>query len=170
MNIQPIKRKQIKSWPKINSVSKVDFQNYRTTVLESNGFIQALQYFIINICSFSGATLSSRFSDEASSKRFTKTSIDRIRKLNLNNIDFYNVDFVDFINNNSHLIDTNKAITFLDHHYYLENKSKLYGKNGDMHESFDHKLLFDIISTKKIGLLHIIIVNILKIYIKIILF
>ena len=34
---------------KINSVSKVDFQNYRTTVLESNGVIQALQYFTESI-------------------------------------------------------------------------------------------------------------------------
>ena len=38
---------------------------------------------------------------------------------------------------------------FLDPPYYLESKSKLYGNNGDMHEKFDHKLLFDVLHTKK---------------------
>ncbi len=49
---------------KINSISKTDFQNYRNTILEVSGIIQALQYFVINRCSFSGATLSGGFSEE----------------------------------------------------------------------------------------------------------
>ena len=32
--------------------------------------------------------------------------------------------------------------------YYLNDKSKLYGNNGDLHENFDHKKLFDILQTK----------------------
>ena len=43
----------------------------------------------------------------------------------------------------------NKTIIFLDPPYYLEEKSKLYGKNGDMHEEFDHQKLFDVIKNKK---------------------
>jgi len=134
---------------KINPISKTDFQNYRNTILEVSGIIQALQYFVINRCSFSGATLSGGFSEEASSKRFTKSSIDRIKNLNLSNIIFSNLDFLDFLNNNAAIIDANKTLIFLDPPYYLGNKSNLYGNNGDMHENFDHKLLFDVISSKK---------------------
>jgi DNA adenine methylase len=133
----------------INSITKTDFQNYRNTILEVSGIIQALQYFVINRCSFSGATLSGGFSEEASSKRFTKSSIDRIKNLNLSNIIFSNLDFLDFLNNNAAIIDANKTLIFLDPPYYLGNKSNLYGNNGDMHENFDHKLLFDVISSKK---------------------
>ena len=32
---------------------------------------------------------------------------------------------------------------FLDPPYYLEGKSRLYGNNGDMHEDFNHKMLYD---------------------------
>jgi len=134
---------------KINSISNTDFQNYRNTILEVSGIIQALQYFVINRCSFSGATLSGGFSEDASSKRFTKSSIDRIKNLNLSNIIFSNLDFLDFLNNNAVIIDANKTLIFLDPPYYLGNKSNLYGNNGDMHENFDHKLLFDVISSKK---------------------
>jgi len=35
---------------------------------------------------------------------------------------------------------------FLDPPYYLEKKSKLYGKDGDMHEHFDHQKLFESLS------------------------
>lgn len=38
-------------------------------------------YFIINRCSFSGATLSGGFSLESSQKRFTTSSIERIKKI-----------------------------------------------------------------------------------------
>ena len=40
-------------------------------------------------------------------------------------------------------------LLFLDPPYYLENKSKLYGNNGDMHENFDHKKLYNSIYNRK---------------------
>jgi len=132
---------------KLNVVTKEDFTKYRTTILELDSEIlkQATQYFIINRCSFSGATLSGGFSDEASKKRFTPSSIDRINNLDMSHIELSNLDFAEFINNTNN----NRAIMFLDPPYYLEKKSKLYGNNGDLHEQFDHQLLFDKISTKK---------------------
>ena len=132
---------------KISNVSKEDFTNYRKSILElnDNAIKQAVQYFIINRCSFSGATLSGGFSNEASKKRFTKSSIDRIRKLNFTNIDIFNLDFEEFINNNVY----DNAILFLDPPYYLVKKSKLYGNNGDLHEFFDHQKLYEVIKTKK---------------------
>lgn len=64
---------------KIKSVSKEQFIAYRTTIMNLNDDIlqQSIQYFIINRCSFSGSTLSGGFSQEASNKRFTLSSINK---------------------------------------------------------------------------------------------
>jgi DNA adenine methylase len=132
---------------KITIITKEQFIDYRNTIMNLNDDViqQSIQYFIINRCSFSGSTLSGGFSEEASIKRFTPSSINKIELLDFTNIDIYNYDFYDFINN----FNNNKAFIFLDPPYYLENKSKLYGNNGDMHENFNHQLLFDLLNTKK---------------------
>jgi len=131
----------------IDDVTKVQFTEYRDNIMEeTDTFAQAKHYFIINRCSFSGATLSGGFSEEASKKRFTKSSIDRINKLILSNFEIYNSDFVDFIDKYESIPS---SILFLDPPYYLEKASKLYGNNGDMHDTFDHKKLYKIISQKE---------------------
>jgi DNA adenine methylase len=132
---------------KIKSVSKEQFTNYRNTIMNLNNNIlqQSIQYFIINRCSFSGSTLSGGFSEEASIKRFTPSSINKIEALDFTNIEIHNNDFYEFINNYT----DNKILMFLDPPYYLQNKSKLYGNNGDMHEGFNHLLLFELLNTKK---------------------
>ena len=131
---------------KIKSVSKEEFKSYRNAImgLNDNTLQQSIYYFIINRCSFSGATLSGGFSEEASKKRFTQSSINKIELLDFTNIEIYNSDFYDFIND----FTINNSLLFLDPPYYLENKSKLYGNNGDMHEGFNHQLLFDTIKQK----------------------
>jgi DNA adenine methylase len=85
---------------KITSVSKAQFINYRDTIMELNDDMlqQSIQYFIINRCSFSGATLSGGFSAEASLKRYTPSSINKIKLLDFTNIAVYNFDFEYFIN------------------------------------------------------------------------
>lgn len=132
---------------KIKTITKEDFMNYRKTILGLNDNVlqQSIQYFIINRCSFSGATMSGGFSQEASMKRYTPSSIDRIEALDFRGIDLYNLDFEEFIENHSN--DT--SLLFLDPPYYLNKKSKLYGNNGDLHENFNHQLLYDVLKTKK---------------------
>jgi len=121
-------------------IKKDIFTNYRNTIINTtNDIDMAVKYFVINRCSFSGATLSGGFSEEASVKRFTKSSIDRVNNLNLSNFTISNMDFSDFIENN------NDGLIFLDPPYYLEKQSKLYGNNGDMHESFNHEQLYETI-------------------------
>lgn len=127
------------------NVTKEEFTTMRTNILnEENSLTQAYYYFIINRCSFSGSTLSGGFSKEASKKRFTKTSIDRINNLILSKFMIYNEDFTSFINSKCL-----NGIIFLDPPYYLEKQSKLYGNNGDMHENFNHRLLYDTLKKKK---------------------
>ena len=128
----------------IDNITKEIFINFRKKILINNNKLEnATMYFIINRCSFSGATLSGGFSEEASKKRFTKSSIDKIKNLDLTNFEITNIDCIDCINNNS------DSLIFLDPPYYLEKQSKLYGNNGDMHESFDHKKLFECLIHKK---------------------
>lgn len=131
---------------KIN-ITKDDFTKYRTEIMKLNKspLDQAIYYFVINRCSFSGATLSGGFSKEANEKRFTQSSIEKVKKLDLSQFDISNSDFKEFLKNK---FSKNRLI-FLDPPYYLEKGSKLYGKNGDMHENFDHQGLFDVISKEK---------------------
>jgi DNA adenine methylase len=131
---------------KIDKIDKNNFYFFREQIMEEKNILnQSIMYFIINRCSFSGATLSGGFSLEASKKRFTQSSIERIKKLNLINFNISNLDFEDFINSNQ----DKKNLLFLDPPYYLEKASNLYGNNGDMHDTFDHNKLYNCLSTKK---------------------
>ncbi len=130
-------------------ITKEMFKKLRSEILfESDPIKQATSYFIINRCSFSGATLSGGFSEESSKLRYTKSSINRIRKLNFDRINIFNEDFSNFLIDN--IIKTPDDIQnyfiFLDPPYYLEKKSKLYGANGDLHVDFEHNKLKDILT------------------------
>ena len=121
-------------------VDKDTFTTIREEIMNiDNELQQAVYYFIINRCSFSGATLSGGFSEESSKGRFTESSINRIQNLNMDEIIIKNLDFSDFMEQSVN----SKSIIFLDPPYYLEGKSRLYGNNGDMHEDFNHKMLYD---------------------------
>lgn len=127
----------------LNVVSKSIFSTMRDTIMEdTDEFIQGYKYFVINRCSFSGATLSGGFSTESSKKRFTESSIKRTEDLNLNDVEFHNLDFETFLKGK-------KGLIFLDPPYYLNENSNLYGKNGDMHENFNHEKLFQVLKKRK---------------------
>ena len=131
---------------KINMIDKDYFTSSRKQIMaEKNILNQSILFFILNRCSFSGATLSGGFSLEASKKRFTYSSIERIKKLNLQKFCIYNFDFEDFINTNQ----DKKNFFFLDPPYYLDKASTLYGNNGDMHDTFEHDKLYKCLSKKK---------------------
>lgn len=132
---------------KLDMIDKEEFTRLREKIMdETNEVNQSIMYFIINRCSFSGATLSGGFSLDASKNRFTKSSIDRINQLDLTYFDIYNLDFEEFINNNN---QDNRNLIFLDPPYYLEKASKLYGNNGDMHDTFEHVKLYNCLSKQK---------------------
>ena len=86
---------------------------------------------------FRGTVESGGFSQEAFHKRFTDSSIERLEKLEnilSPNIKITNLDY-------SHLLkEAGKDVfLFLDPPYFSATKSKLYGKDGDLHTSFDHQ-------------------------------
>lgn len=133
--------------PFCGNIEKEYFMNLRNKILEESDILKrATYYFILNRCSFSGSTLSGGFSKEASKKRFTQSSIERIKSLNLKRFDIFNEDFPEFLKKYGKI---DGSIIFLDPPYYLEKGSKLYGKDGDLHKDFDHIKLHEILSELK---------------------
>lgn len=121
---------------KNSGVSKDTFIRMRTAVMDTslNSIERAAMYFIINRCSFSGATLSGGYSSKAATDRFTDSAIDAISKINISRYTITNNDFTVCIKETP-----DDYFIFADPPYYLESGSKLYGKNGDLHENFNHQ-------------------------------
>ncbi|MEG0037438.1 MAG: DNA adenine methylase [Victivallaceae bacterium] len=102
---------------------------------------RASAFFALNRASFSGTTLSGGMSPEH--KRFTESSIDRIRNFTIdkNKFTVKHADFRDSI------VQHKDDFMYLDPPYLID--QKLYGKNGDMHSSFDHKALADLLTKRE---------------------
>ncbi|OUL35545.1 modification methylase [Nostoc sp. T09] len=99
-------------------------------------FERAVRFFVLNRITFSGTVESGGFSQEAFHKRFTNSSIDRLEKLGnivLKDILITNLDYSELL----HSTDE-KVFLFLDPPYFSATKSKLYGKDGNLHTSFEH--------------------------------
>ncbi|MEH2057327.1 MAG: DNA adenine methylase [Nostoc sp.] len=98
---------------------------------------RAVRFFVLNRITFSGTVESGGFSPEAFHKRFTDSSIERLEKLEnilSENVQITNLDY-------SHLLESEgkNVFLFLDPPYFSATKSKLYGKRGDLHTSFEHQ-------------------------------
>jgi DNA adenine methylase len=129
----------------LGKVTKESFLEKRETLTNSNmeyTLDNAQDYFIINRCSFSGATLSGGFSKESSINRFNQSSIDRVKSLKLEKFKFSNINFIDFMYTIGIIEENKKYFVFLDPPYFLEKGSKLYGNSGDLHEDFNHEALW----------------------------
>ena len=81
-------------------------------------------------------------------KRFTRSSIEKMESVDLTNVELCHLDFGEFFSYHESEEDTTATFFFVDPPYYLEEHSKLYGKNGDMHEDFDHRGLHHHLQTK----------------------
>jgi DNA adenine methylase len=104
---------------------------------------RAVRFFILNRITFSGTVESGGFSQEAFHKRFTYSCIERLEKLETiltADIKITNFDY-------THLLNTKgeDLFIFLDPPYFSATKSKLYGKDGDLHTSFDHQKFAEIL-------------------------
>ena len=97
---------------------------------------RAVKFFIRNRITFSGNTDSGGYSQQAYDRRFTLSSINRIQTLNTLLKDVY----VTNDNYSKLLFKPGKDVfIYLDPPYYTAMKSELYGRNGDLHKTFNHK-------------------------------
>jgi DNA adenine methylase len=93
-------------------------------------------FFIYNRITFSGTSLSGGYSESAFKARFTQSSLCRLKEFAnlLNGVKITNCDYEELTAKQG-----SNAFIFLDPPYYCATKSALYGKNGNLHKSFDHK-------------------------------
>lgn len=97
---------------------------------------RAVRFFILNRISFSGTVDAGGFSQKAFESRFTYSSIERLQRLGqlLTGIKITNLDYREVIHARG-----DNVFVFLDPPYLAATGSRLYGRNGVLHTSFDHK-------------------------------
>lgn len=99
-------------------------------------FERAVRFFVLNRITFSGVVESGGYSRLAFETRFTDSSIERVSTLSplLEGIKITQLDYRQLLQ------DGDKPVfTFLDPPYFKATKSRLYGKNGILHTSFNHE-------------------------------
>ena len=113
------------------------FEDLATVKIEELSDLQrAVRFFVLNRITFSGTVESGGFSQEAFHKRFTDSSIERLGKLGevLQGVKITNLDYSEVL-----AAEGKDVFIFLDPPYFIATRSKLYGKGGDLHTSFDHQ-------------------------------
>jgi DNA adenine methylase len=111
------------------------FRNFESGMSTASEFDRAVRFFVINRSSFSGLSDSGGFSQQAFENRFTPSSIDRLAKVAplLSDVQISNLDYESMIT-----APGKDVFIFLDPPYLKATKKRLYGKDGDLHLTFDH--------------------------------
>ena len=114
------------------------YEDYRHSNPDDSTFNCALRFFLLNRITFSGLADSGGYSPSAFETRFTPSSIERIAAIAplLQGVILTCGDY-------AHMLGSSGAVVFLDPPYKAQERSKLYGKNGDLHTGFQHAELAD---------------------------
>jgi DNA adenine methylase len=98
-------------------------------------FERAVRFFVLNRITFSGTVEAGGFSQGAFEKRFTDSSIVRVRRLGelLRGVRITNLDYRELLH-----APGEDVFLFLDPPYFSATHSRLYGRRGVLHTSFDH--------------------------------
>tara|TARA_Y100001938_G_C8047610_1_gene409848 strand:+ start:34 stop:855 length:822 start_codon:yes stop_codon:yes gene_type:complete len=129
----------------LRGLSKEDFAKLKKFLSEQREYSvsSAAAFYALNRSSFSGETLSGGYSREAAHARFTDSSIQRVRDFKIDGLTVENKSFEESI------VENQDAFLYCDPPYLLEkSKNNLYGNSGDMHKSFDHELLREILGQR----------------------
>jgi DNA adenine methylase len=107
-------------------------ENFHT---DMSDFDRAVRFFVMNRISFSGTVDSGGYSEAAFQMRFTHSSIKRLMSLGplLRDVKITHLDYKSVIHEPGE-----DVFVFLDPPYLAATKSRLYGKNGSLHTTFDH--------------------------------
>ncbi len=112
------------------------FTSYQNNWNDLIDFDRAVRFFVLNRITFSGTIDSGGYSEQSFHNRFTNSSIERLSnlKLILHDLKITNIDYENVIRASG-----DNVFIFLDPPYYSTTNSRLYGKNGDLHLTFDHE-------------------------------
>lgn len=115
-------------------VSKETFVRLRQTIHELRDPLEmASAYFQVNRCSFSGATFCGGFSAQAAETRCNPSAVQRLLAVDLSRVHLSQKDAVAFLQDHP---ETPETLVYADPPYYITNY--VYGKDGDLHQAFDH--------------------------------
>ena len=121
---------------KITASAKELFNKYKEEIDTYDDFEKAVAFFIMNKCSYSGLTENSTFSQTASNSNFSLVGADKLEEFSMliQHWKITNIDYSEVMNADG----SDDTFVFLDPPYDI--KDFLYGKNREMHKSFDHNL------------------------------
>ena len=121
---------------KVTAKAKDLFNKYKEEIDTYDDFEKAVAFFVMNKCSFSGLTENSTFSQTASNSNFSLVGADKLKEFSklIKNWKITNVDYSEVMSADG----SDDTFVFLDPPYDI--KDFLYGKNREMHRSFDHEL------------------------------
>ena len=119
---------------KVTEKAKELFNRYKAEIDTYDDFEKAVAFFIMNKCSFSGLTENSTFSQSASNSNFSLVGADKLAQFSelIKDWKITNIDYSELIKESG----SSDTFVFLDPPYDI--KDFLYGKNREMHKSFDH--------------------------------
>ena len=132
---------QIREWKREFSNGKTLFYFLRENKENFDAIKKAAAFFVFNRITFSGTTEAGGFSVQAFEKRFTDSSIERLEKISplLQNVKITFLDYETVV-----MSAGEDVFLFLDPPYFSATDSALYGKNGNLHKTFDHERFADI--------------------------
>ena len=124
---------------KVTAKAKELFNRYKAEIDTYDNFEKAVAFFIMNKCSFSGLTENSTFSQSASNSNFSLVGADKLAQFSrlIKDWKITNIDYSEVMKEHG----SSDTFIFLDPPYDI--KDFLYGKNREMHKSFDHNRFAD---------------------------
>ena len=119
---------------KVIAKAKELFNKYKEEIDTYDDFEKAVAFFIMNKCSYSGLTENSTFSPTASNSNFSLVGADKLAQFSelIKHWKITNIDYSEVMRAHG----SSNTFVFLDPPYDI--KDFLYGKNREMHKSFDH--------------------------------
>lgn len=114
-------------------LAKELFIRSKEEISEADPFRQAVLFWVLNKCSYSGLTENSSFSESASKQNFTLRGAANLKKYQDLIADWHitNLDYTELFS------EDDGVFCFLDPPYKIG--SYLYGTNAEMHKNFDHQ-------------------------------
>ena len=124
---------------RITDRAKQLFNKYKKEIDTYDDFEKAVAFFIMNKCSYSGLTENSTFSQTASNSNFSLVGADKLAQFSklIKHWKITNIDYSELMKEHG----SSDTFVFLDPPYDI--KDFLYGKNREMHKSFDHDRFAD---------------------------
>lgn len=114
-------------------LAKELFIRSKEEISKADPFRQAVLFWVLNKCSYSGLTENSSFSQSASIQNFTKRGATNLKNYQdlIAHWRITNLDYSELLGGDSN------TFIFLDPPYRIN--SFLYGTNAEMHKNFDHE-------------------------------